>query len=311
MPESQDFASQCNLAGKYYNIYKKYAEINPEFPSVSAVRKQKAVPRNPLTKIMRNFFSESVNRHQLFTAYRQYNGVTCWALRAYNEPIHVNQTTGLITNQNMRLLHMEVHMDGLNLQNQRCWDTKGVTGMLKRYGGRQKNDSTDSNVTFHLCPSRGGANAGNAYANAVMTSSYYNVLEKSIWSTPLQKSLGESSFSMTVESQMGPIVPKNPKQFFEDMNRARKEHNRGELDTATQDKLLKRFQLVEQREARAYRVEKLSVTVFLPPTVSPKDLQAIETEPPRKLKVTTDQERKSATFTFPVDYDILCTQRLH
>ncbi len=64
-------------------------------------------------------------------------------------------------------------MEKLNLstsKGKRCWATTPLHGMIKR----SKGNARDSEVSFHLVPSRAGANAGEKYANAVMASPHYN-----------------------------------------------------------------------------------------------------------------------------------------
>ncbi len=96
-------------------------------------------------------------------------------------------------------------MTNLNLdkhKGQRCWATDPLYGMMKRPDGK----ATDTEVSFHLVPSRAGANAGEKYANAVVTSAHYNKLELKIWTDAVYGVIGKSDFKMTVEWTCGIIT---------------------------------------------------------------------------------------------------------
>lgn len=262
-----------------------------------------AGPGNPETKIIKGLYRQEKVGAELFTMYEQANGVVCKAVQTFNKPIILKD--GIVAGDSTRLTHVMVHMDGLNLKEnkgKRCWATEPITGMLKRHEGKSK----DSEVSFHLCPSRGGANAGNAYANAVMASTQYNTLEKAIWSDAVSKCIGDGKFSMKVEGKMGSVVPPVQEQshFFKTLGKARKE----EIDPKTQQKLLKRFELIESQEKRAHRVKELKFTLQLP-TATREQLDAIKNSN-QKPPVEIDHNKKTATFKMPMDCDLFVPKQL-
>jgi hypothetical protein len=79
--------------------------------------------------------------------------------------------------------------------------------MIKRDGGKAR----DSKVSFHICPSEAGANAGNAYANAVMASTYYNKMERSWWSPKVKSMIGTSDISMSAKIHTEHLILKGEK----------------------------------------------------------------------------------------------------
>ncbi len=107
-------------------------------------------------------------------------------------------------------------------------------GMIKRPNG----DARDSEVSYHLIPSRGGANAGDQYANAIPASTHYNNLEKFIWSTPMKNVLANHNFTMVVRGYSGPLD-----QVY---------RGKRDIDDATRALLDKRLALIEAVEPRAY-----------------------------------------------------------
>ena len=144
-----------------------------------------AGPPNEATKVLDGFYKQELKGDKVYTMYGQENGVKCKAWRMYNKKLTLD-ANGVVQEADARLTDFEVTMDGLNLADaagKRCWDTKPVVGMINR----PKGDPKDSEVSYHLCPSRGGANAGDQYANAVPASVHYNNLEKYIWTNQCRR----------------------------------------------------------------------------------------------------------------------------
>ena len=260
-----------------------------------------AGPTNPLTKIGRSLFQEAFKGNVLSTRYVQYNGVACTANRFY-----------IPIGDSKRLERINTHMSGLSIhdnKNKRSWDTKPVMGMIKRHEGKQQ----DSEVSSHLVPSRAGANAGEKYANSVMTSPYHNHLEAKFWSPSVLNCIGTGKFSMAVEVKTGPLVPKDRDQFFKDMDKARESQNREKLDEASKDKVIKRLTLIQDIEPNAYRVEEHSAKLTIPLKNEQETpcmqslLDDIEhANGKNSLQVTTAKDEKNITLTYclPTDYDI-------
>ena len=116
-----------------------------------------AGPPDPKTKVLKGFYAEEAVGNEIYTMYHQDNGVVAKAIKTYDKPLAV--VDGVATNSDARLQSVKVQMDNISLDNsigKRSWDTKPVCGMLKRFKGKAQ----DSEVSFHLVPSRAGANAG-------------------------------------------------------------------------------------------------------------------------------------------------------
>ena len=229
--------------------------------------------------------------------YEQENGIKCKAVRKYNKNLTV--VNKVVQEADARLETFEVTMDGLNLHDaagKRCWDTKAVVGMFKRPTNHPNFTTDDTEVSYHLCPSRGGANAGDQYANAIPASNHYNNLEKYIWSKPMQDTIGKHNFSMTVRGFCGPLD--------QDYRGTR------DIDDPTKQLLKKRYALLQTLEPRAYRLEDpTTFTVFLPAAaaVTQKDLDDIATATHSKesmIGVDTDLATRTVTFYMPQDYEL-------
>ena len=253
-----------------------------------------AGPPNSMTKVLDNFYAQAVKGDKIYTMYEQANGVKCKAWRQYNKNITVDGR-GVVQETDARLSEFEVTMDKLNLvvaAGKRCWDTKPVVGMIKRPMG----DARDSEVSYHLCPSRGGANAGDRYANAIPASIHYNNLEKYIWSAPMKAVLANHDFTMSVRGYCGPLD-----QTYQ---------GKRNIDAATQAILDKRFALVEAVDPRAYRLQDpTTFTVHIPPaaTVTQQDLDDITEGTHQKesdIGADTDLANRTVTFYMPQDYEL-------
>ena len=256
---------------------------------------------NPETKIPQNCYYEAVVKDLLITVYIQSNGVQCKAIRKYNN--YIVEKDGAMVDETIRLEQIHVHMTGLKKQDGRCWHTKPVSGMIKREGVYTQKYK-DTEVSFHLCPSRWGANAGNEFANAVMASLSYNNQEKLIWSRYVIKTLGGKHFSMTVVCDTGPIVPIDEDTFFDEM---RKGKERGRVVSKEDEKrLMRRFRLVAKLEPRAHRVIRYEVTVHFPLSVTLEELEEICTA----SKITCTRSDRNVEFLMLTDYDIFVPKDL-
>ncbi len=254
-----------------------------------------AGPRDAGTKILDGFYKQEVKGDKIYTMYEQANGVKCKAWRKYNKNLTVD-ANGVVQEADARLTDFEVTMDNLNLATaagKRCWDTKSVVGMIKRPGGNPK----DTEVSYHLCPSRGGANAGDLYANAVPASIHYNNLEKYIWSKPMQKILGSNNFSMTVKGYCGKLG----ERLYE---------GKRDIDAPTKDLLSKRYALIEKAEPRAYRLQNpSSFIVKIPPTVTltAKDIAEIRDatfEKDTDIGADANLADRTVTIIMPTDNEL-------
>ena len=252
------------------------------------------------TKVLKGFFKQKIVGDKIYTMYEQANGVKCKAWRRYNKNLTLD-SKNVVQETDARLKDFEVTMEGLNLHKnagKRCWHTKPVVGMIKR----PKGDRRDTEVSYHLCPSRGGANAGDQYANAIPASTHYNNLEKYIWSTPLQNVLGNNDFKMTVRGFCGPLD-----QVY---------RGNQDLDAATKALLDKRYALIQKLEPRAYRLEDpTTFTVFIPSSVSvtQKDLDDIVDATHFKesnIGCDTDLASRTVTFYMPQDYELFTPKDL-
>ena len=254
---------------------------------------------NYKTKIPRNCYYEAVDEDlcKLITVYSQSNGVKCKAIRKYNN--YIVEEDGAMVDETIRLERTHVHMTGLKKQAGQCWHTKPVSGMIKREGVYTQKVK-DTEVSFHLCPSRWGANAGNEYANAVMASPSYNNQEKLIWSRDVIKALGEKHFSMTVVCDTGPIVLLDEDTFFDEMRKERV------MSKEDEKRLMRRFRLVANIEPRAHRVTRYEVTVHFPLSITLEELEEICTA----SKITCTRSDRNVTFLMLTDYDIFVPKDL-
>ena len=244
-----------------------------------------AGPPNVKTKVIKDFYAEKAVGNEVYTMYEQENGIKCKAVRTYDKPLKV--VKDVATTPDVKLKMIKTHMDGLSLTDnagRRCWATKPVTGMIKRYKGKAE----DSEVSFHLCPSRGGANAGDEYANAVMTSTDYNEQEKAIWTPAVKDCIGNEKFSMTVEGKCEDLV--------QDYKGGRP------FDQKTKKRLKRRLEMVVAKEPKAYRMEETKFTIYLPSKTKQSHLDDIEKT--SKVEVKTDMKTKTATFTLPADTEL-------
>ncbi len=253
-----------------------------------------AGPPNAGTKVLDGFYKQTVVGDKVYTMYEQDNGVKCKAWRKYNKNL-TTDSKGVVQEADARLTEFQTTMTGLNLASaagKRCWDTKAVVGMIKRFLGNPK----DTEVSYHLCPSRGGANAGDQYSNAIPASPHYNNLEKYIWSAPLKAVLGNHDFTMEVRGYAGAID-----QEYK---------GKRDIDDATKALLSKRFALIEAIEPRAYRLQDpTTFTIHIPPsaTVTQKDLDAIAEATHQKetdIGADTDLAARTITFYMPQDYEL-------
>ena len=252
---------------------------------------------NSATKVLDGFYKQAVLDNKIYTMYEQDNGVKCKAVRRYNKNLTV--VNKRVQEADARLESFEVTMTGLNLYDaagKRCWDTKPVVGMIKRPTRDPNFDVKDTEVSYHLCPSRGGANSGDPYANGIPASYHYNDLEKYIWSQALQNAIGNHDFSMTVRGFCGPLD-----QEYKGTR---------DIDDATKQLLKKRYALIQALEPRAYRLQDpTTFTVFLPAAaaITQKDLDDIATATNSKksmIGVDTDLASKTVTFYMPQDYEL-------
>ena len=243
-----------------------------------------AGPRNKKTKV--TLYKQEAEKDEVFTMYEQANNVQAKAVQKYNKALKVDDN-GYVTTSDARLESFKIRMDGCSLKNNagmRCWDTKPVTGMIKRHNGKAK----DSEVSYHLVPSRAGANSGDQYANGVMASPNYNDREKEIWTPAVKAAIGDEEFGMTVNGSCGRVA-----QDYKGDRR---------LGANTQQKLKERFEKIEAVEPRAYRVEECDYTLHLPPGTTKKALDDIKNT--STLKVTTDDTAKTATFSMGADTEL-------
>lgn len=231
--------------------------------------------KNESSKILQGCFQEHIHENELHTRYLQANGIKCRSIRSYEDGIQVHDgnVVSVHGSKDIKLRSMKVFMEGLNFNTNigRCWDTKPVMGQIKRHQG----DRNETEVAFHICPSEGGACAGDAYANAVMASPHYNKMERYVWSEDMHTHIGERDFKMFVEITTDPVVPKDPNTFFREMNEARvhpekyfqayKYKDGGETEQLNQNAqkvLLKRLQLIQDKHPTAYRVESLTFNII-------------------------------------------------
>ncbi len=155
-------------------------------------------PPNAGTRVLDGFYKQKLVGDKIYTMYEQANGVQCQAWRKYNKNL-TTDSKGIVQETDARLTDFETKMTGLNLATAagtRCYHTKPVVGMVKR----PKGDPKDTEVSYHLVPSRAGANAGDQYSNAIPASPHYNNLEKYIWSKPLKDALNGHDFTMIVRA---------------------------------------------------------------------------------------------------------------
>jgi len=216
---------------------------------------------NADTKILSGFYNQSIVDDKIYTMYRQANGVVCKAVQKFNKNLTVD-AKGVVQETDFRLESFEIRMEGLNLakaKGKRCWDTKPVVGMIKRYRGK----GADSEVSFHLAPSRAGANAGDQYANAIPASPDYNKLEMAIWTQALQTSLGGNDFTMVVKGNCGPL---------------NKTYQGAQPTTQKQDAALAaRYQKITAIEPRTYQMLDLNYEIEMPAGITTSDLNNIRT----------------------------------
>ena len=258
--------------------------------------------KNETTKVYEKLYKEQWNGNDLHTMYVQVNEVACRAVRSY-ELIQPNSSI-------MRLACIEVHMDGLSIadnKGMRCWHTNPIAGMIKHHKGNRE----DTEVSFHLCPSHSGANAGEKFGNAVMASSHYNKLERAIWSDDVIKCIGDGNYSMTVKGKMGPIVPENKEKFFEEMDKAREFQEREKLSEGTKNNLSKRFELIQKNEPRAHHVEKLTFTLTIPKKNKRGSgcdvnslVENIKKQAGLLVEAKNDRENIILEFAMRTDYDL-------
>ncbi len=253
-----------------------------------------AGPPNHKTKVLDGFYKQAVKGDTIFTMYEQVNTIKCKAWRRYNKNLTVD-SKNVVQETDARLSEFKVTMDNLNLVDaagMRCWHTKAVVGMISRLNP----DPRESEVSYHLCPSRGGANAGDQYANAIPASPHYNNLEKYIWSKPLKNVLANHDFTMTVRGYCGPLT-----QSYQ---------GKRDIDDQTKALLDLRYALVEVIEPRAYRLQDpTTFTVHIPPgaTVTQKDLDDIIEATHQKesdIGADTDLAARTVTFYMPQDYEL-------
>ena len=231
--------------------------------------------KNEMSKIVQGCHTEEIRGNELHTKYLQRNGIQCRAIRTYDGKI--KEKDGCLVREddsnNTQLRSLKVYMAGLNFEKNegRCWDTQPVLGQLKRHRGEQK----ETEVAYHYCPSEGGANAGNPYANAGMTSPHFNKMERHIWSKKMRNFIGEGNdFSMFVEVKTGPVLPVDHVQFFANMNKARENPKeffpsveteipaRKRLDEDDQKVQYERLKLIQEKEPNAYRVESITYNII-------------------------------------------------
>ena len=225
-----------------------------------------AGPKNKRTRVYSDMYKEMMNKDELVTMYRQGNGIKCTATRRYAKRLKSDDNGNLVSEDGSRLTRMtsmEVHMDGLSFQKNegRCWTTLPVTGMVKRSGGK----AVDSAVSFHLCPSEAGANAGNQYANAVMASPYFNKSERHLWTRAIKTMIGEGDFSMSVTVKTESLIPErarnNFSDFFQGLNKERKAQGRQPIHKTNEAALKKRFQAMQELDNRACRTKKYEAVI--------------------------------------------------
>ncbi len=100
--------------------------------------------------------------------YEQKNGVIAKAIKTYDKDIHIDKKGKATLDDDARLQNIKVHMANLNLsknRGKRCFDTKPFHGMIKRHVHKTKGkgkvsdkiNAEDSEVSFHLVPTRAGA----------------------------------------------------------------------------------------------------------------------------------------------------------
>lgn len=259
-----------------------------------------AGPQNASTKILDGFFKQKIVGDKYYTMYEQDNGIKCKAWRKYNKNL-TTDSRGVVQEADARLIEFKTTMTGLNLQSaagSRCWDTKPVVGQIKRPNGHP----SDTEVSYHLCPSRGGANAGDQYSNAIPASNHYNNLEKYIWTKTLTTVLNGHDFKMEVHGYAGRI------------NQEYK--GKRDIDDATKAILSKRYDLIEAVEPRAYRLEDpTTFTVFIPPAavVTQADLDSIITATHQKetdIAADTNLAARTVTFYMPHDHELFIPKDL-
>ena len=220
--------------------------------------------KNPKTKVYKNRYTEIVHGKELHTLYEQVNGVSATGVRKYGKDIGADKKGYLISKDGKpvsRIYSMATHMTGLNFVKNvgRCFTTAPVSGEIKRVGGKAK----DSTVSFHLCPSEAGANAGNAFANAVMTSTDLNKKERGIWTPKIRKWIGGNDFEINVTVKTEPIMPEGSfSKFFSDMNIARLKDGKKPIPTFNEAALKKRFEAMVKIDPRGYRVTQITYEII-------------------------------------------------
>ena len=223
-----------------------------------------AGPKNELSKVSSDMYTEFAKRKEVHTVYDQENGIQCTAVRRFEKEVRRDSENNLRSADGTplsRMTSLHNHMEGLNFNKNkgRCWVTKPVTGMIKRDGGKAR----DSEVSFHLSPSEAGANAGNEYANAVMASPYYNRLEREVWSPKVRKMIGKADFSMTTKVETEPLIPKGVqfKNFFRNINTERRKQKRDPIHATNEAALKHRLEEMQRIDPRAYRVKELKIEI--------------------------------------------------
>ena len=209
--------------------------------------------RNHKTRVVRKTYKDDVKGNCRYTNYTQENGVKCRAVRRYHKPIRLGKVKrgGRPILTKAKMASMEVSMSGLNFEKNvgRCLHTLPVTGMFKHL----------NNVSYHIGPSEAGGNAGNPFANAVMTSRQYNVLERTIWSKEVRKWIGNKDFKMDTYITFGPLKPRNIKMFIREMNRERSADK--QFHESNDKALGEYFDKIQKKEPRAQRVESMLITL--------------------------------------------------
>ena len=254
-------------------------------------------PLNIKTKVLPKMYKQAAIRNKRLTMYRQENGLVHKAVETYK--LNLN---GTVPGEGNKLMYMRTETHGMKLTDKRCFHTLPSAGQLRRKGGKR----SDSTHSAHLASSRGGANAGDVYANSVLTSRHYNHLMDKMWTAPLIEWIGNHPFSQTTVVNFGPVVPEEPDRFLKDMEKSWLLHTSGTrkgvkslLPKRYLSDYLQRCKLFQHIAPNSRRVESLDITLTLPQTTTVNQ-QKIEMA--ATLPTVVDWQKRTVTTSFGPDY---------
>ena len=251
-----------------------------------------AGPVNKKTKVLPNMYRQEPIGNKRVTMYEQDNGLVHQAVETYEQSLN-----GTVPGEGNKLMHMRTKTHGMKLTDKRCFHTLPSAGQLKREGGKR----SDSTHSAHLASSRGGANAGDVYANSVSTSGAYNRHMDKMWSNHhLIESIGKQPFSQTTDVKFGPVVPQDPASFSRGMESSQLRGASGTLAKNDLPLYLQRCEKFKDKAPNSRRVVNLDITLTLPPSTTVHQLEMIKTA--ATLPTIIDCQARTVTTSFGMDY---------